>query len=148
MRPRPPRHPSRPRRGVLAATLALSTAAAGLVGTSPATGAPVDASAAASAPAAARVAAAPAPRGPQDLGPRTIVFDPSMPTEDIQARVDAIAAEQVDDEMGTNRWSLLFRPGTYGTDAEPLQVQVGYYTEVAGLGASPGDVVINGKVEV
>ena len=45
-------------------------------------------------------------------------------------------------------WSLLFRPGTYGTDAEPLQIKVGYYTEVAGLGASPSDTVINGKVEV
>ncbi len=50
--------------------------------------------------------------------------------------------------MGTERWSLLFRPGTYGTDAEPLQIKVGYYTEVAGLGASPSDTVINGKVEV
>ncbi|HET6665261.1 MAG TPA: coagulation factor 5/8 type domain-containing protein, partial [Acidimicrobiales bacterium] len=30
----------------------------------------------------------------------------------------------------------------------PLQIKVGYYTEIAGLGASPTDVVINGKVEV
>ena len=29
---------------------------------------------------------------------------------------------------------------SYGTDAEPLQMKVGYYTEVAGLGASPADV--------
>ena len=36
----------------------------------------------------------------------------------------------------------------YGTDAEPLQMKVGYYTEVAGLGASPADVTINGKIEV
>ena len=82
------------------------------------------------------------------FGPRVLVFDPSMPTSEIQAAADAISAVQVDDEMGTNRWSLLFRPGTYGTDSEPLQIKVGYYTEVAGLGAEPGDVVINGKVEV
>ena len=50
--------------------------------------------------------------------------------------------------MGSNRWSLLFRPGTYGSATEPLQIKVGYYTEVAGLGDEPGDVVINGKVEV
>ena len=50
--------------------------------------------------------------------------------------------------MGTERYSLYFLPGTYGTDEEPLQVQVGYYTEVAGLGASPGDVQINGAIEV
>ena len=29
-----------------------------------------------------------------------------------------------------------------------MQIKVGYYTEVAGLGASPADVTINGKVEV
>ena len=31
---------------------------------------------------------------------------------------------------------------------QPLQFKVGYYTEVAGLGASPDDVTINGKIEV
>ena len=50
--------------------------------------------------------------------------------------------------MGTERYAMLFKPGTYGTDAEPLQLKVGYYTEVAGLGASPSDVVVNGKIEV
>ena len=30
----------------------------------------------------------------------------------------------------------------------PCKIKVGYYTEVAGLGASPGDVQINGKIEV
>jgi hypothetical protein len=83
-----------------------------------------------------------------DLGPNVIVFDPSMPIADIQATVDAIHAQQVDAEMSTNRYAFLFKPGTYGTNAQPLQMKVGYYTEVAGLGASPADVVINGKVEV
>ena len=54
---------------------------------------------------------------------------------DIQATVDAVAAQQVDNEMGTQRYALLFKPGTYGTAAQPLIFQVGYYTEVAGLGA-------------
>ncbi len=90
----------------------------------------------------------PGPSRTPDLGSRVIVFDPSMPTAEIQAKADDLHAQQVDAEMGTERWSLLFRPGTYGTDAEPLQIKVGYYTEVAGLGASPSDTVINGKVEV
>ncbi len=30
-----------------------------------------------------------------------MIFDPSMPTSQIQAAVDAIAAQQVDNEMGT-----------------------------------------------
>ena len=77
-----------------------------------------------------------------------IVFDPSMPVAEIQATVDAVNAQQIDAEMGTGRWALLFKPGVYGTDANPLQMKVGYYTEVAGLGASPADVTINGKIEV
>ncbi|NAZ87823.1 adenylyl cyclase, partial [Kineococcus indalonis] len=80
--------------------------------------------------------------------PGVTVFDPSMPVEQIQATVDAVNAQQIDAEMGTGRHALLFKPGTYGTDEKPLQFRVGYYTEVAGLGASPSDVTINGKVEV
>lgn len=98
--------------------------------------------AAAGGPAAAAPAAAP------DFGPNVVVFDPSMPTAEIKAKADAIWEAQVNDEMGPNRYGLLFKPGVYGTDDKPLQIQVGYYTEVAGLGASPGDVTINGKVEV
>ena len=82
------------------------------------------------------------------FGPNVIVFDPSMPVSEIQATVDAIHARQVDNEMGTDRYALLFKPGEYGTDAHPLHMKVGYYTEVAGLGASPAEVVINGKIEV
>jgi hypothetical protein len=83
-----------------------------------------------------------------DLGTNVKVFDPSMSVADIQAVVDAIHTEQVDNEMGTQRYALLFKPGTYGTVDEPLVFQVGYYTEVAGLGLSPNDVVINGHVDV
>jgi hypothetical protein len=82
------------------------------------------------------------------LGPNVKIFDPSMPVSEIQATVDAIYAQQVDAEMSTNRYALLFKPGVYGTATEPLQMKVGYYTEVAGLGASPTDVTINGKIEV
>lgn len=83
-----------------------------------------------------------------NLGPNVTVFDPSTPVAEIQAKMDAAHAKQVDNEMGTDRYAFLFKPGTYGTAEKPLQVKVGYYTEVSGLGASPSDVVINGKVEV
>ena len=82
------------------------------------------------------------------LGSNVIVFDPSMPVGQIQATIDAIHAQQVDAEMSTNRYALLFEPGSYGTVDQPLQLKVGYYTEIAGLGASPTDVTINGKIEV
>ncbi len=83
-----------------------------------------------------------------DFGPNVYIFDPSMPTSQIQQTVDAIATQQVDNEMGPQRYALLFKPGVYGTVAAPLDFQVGYYTEVAGLGASPTDVTINGHVDV
>ena len=65
--------------------------------------------AAASAPAAAATKAPPV--AAVDLGSRVVVFDPSMPVAEIQARADAIHAQQVDAEMGSERWSLLFLPG-------------------------------------
>ncbi|MFF1883042.1 adenylyl cyclase [Pseudarthrobacter sp. NPDC058196] len=99
-------------------------------------------------PAAPAPAPAPAPAAGNPFGPNTYVFDPSMPVARIKATVDSIAAQQVDDEMGTKRYSLLFKPGTYGTPQEPLIIQVGYSTEVAGLGAAPTDVTINGHVDV
>lgn len=83
-----------------------------------------------------------------DFGPNVTIFTPDMPVSEIRAKFDEIHAEQVDNEMGTNRYGLYFMPGTYGSATEPLQVKVGYYTEVAGLGAMPGDVQINGAIEV
>jgi hypothetical protein len=112
------------------------------------TGAPALAAAPA-AHAAARVLAAPAtPPGQPNLGPNVYVLRPSMPQSQIQATVDSIASQQVSNQFGTQRYALLFEPGTYGSAADPLIFQVGYYTEVAGLGALPGDVVINGEVDV
>ncbi|HEY0480056.1 MAG TPA: hypothetical protein VGD37_21195 [Kofleriaceae bacterium] len=96
-------------------------------------------------PASARP---PGDAGPPDLGPNVLIFDPGMPISQIQASVDAIAAQQVDSEMGTQRYTLLFKPGVYGSASTPLTFQVGYYTEVAGLGASPAEVTINGHIDV
>src|SRR5947199_3815404 len=82
-----------------------------------------------------------------DSGPNVKIFDPSMSTAQIQSVVDAIHAQQVDSEFGTGRYALLFKPGTYGATS-PLVFSVGYYTQVAGLGASPTDVTLNGEVNV
>ena len=98
--------------------------------------------------ASAAPLAAVSARSVPGFGQNVRIFDPSMPVGEIQAAIDAIHAQQVDNEMGTNRYALLFKPGVYGTSTQPLQLKVGYYTEVAGLGASPTDVKINGKIEV
>jgi len=82
------------------------------------------------------------------VGPNVMIFDPSMPTSQIQATVDAIANRQVSNQFGAQRYALLFKPGTYGSAAVPLTLQVGYYTSVAGLGALPTDVMINGHIDV
>ena len=82
-----------------------------------------------------------------DFGPNVKIFDPTMSTAQIQSVVDSIYAQQVDSEFGTGRYAFLFKPGTYGATS-PLVFSVGYYTQVAGLGASPTDVTLNGEVNV
>ena len=84
---------------------------------------------------------APARWPPQpDFGPNVVIFDPSMPTSQIQATVDAIAPSR-----STTRWArsatrCCSSPAPTAPPTQPADVQVGYYTEVAGLGASPSDV--------
>jgi hypothetical protein len=80
------------------------------------------------------------------FGPDVCVFTTSMSQSDIEAAVNAVYAQQVDNEMGTTRYALLFEPGTYGSQTNPLDIPVGYYTEVDGLGQDPSGVVINGGV--
>ncbi len=107
--------------------------------------------AAASAAPMAKVPSAlslPQSAGQPDFGPDVYVFSPSMPQSQIQSTVDSVANQQLSNQFGTQRYALFFEPGTYGTATDPLNFQVGYYTEVAGLGAEPGDVVINGSVDV
>ncbi len=83
-----------------------------------------------------------------DLGPNVLLFTPDMAQVDIQTTVDAVAAQQVGNQFGAQRYELLFAPGTYGSTANPLRFQVGYYTAVAGLGRTPADVHIVGSVDV
>lgn len=76
-----------------------------------------------------------------DFGPNVQIFDPSMPASAIQRQIDGVYAIQRHNEFGSERNALLFLPGDYKVD-----VPVGYYTQVAGLGASPDDVHITGNV--
>jgi hypothetical protein len=128
-------------RRYLGLAAALATASYGLATLGPA-------ASAATTAAAHRVPAAQRLAGEPNFGPNVFVFTPSMPQSQIQATVDSIAAQQVPNQFGTQRYTLFFEPGTYGTATDPLIFQVGYYTQVAGLGASPNDVVINGTIDV
>ncbi len=83
-----------------------------------------------------------------DFGPNVTLVSPDTPIAEVQAMLDQLADAQVNAEMSSARHAVLFLPGEYGTPEDPLQARVGYYTEVAGLGASPDDVDITGKIEV
>jgi hypothetical protein len=80
------------------------------------------------------------PRNP-NLGPNTFVFDPSTPVADIQGRLNTIFNTQHTNQFGPERYAVLFKPGSYSAD-----VNMGFFTQVAGLGLSPDDVTINGHV--
>jgi hypothetical protein len=82
------------------------------------------------------------------FGPNVIVLDPSMPQAAVQAALDTVATQQVSNQFGSQRYAILFQPGTYGSAENPLVFQLGYYTQVAGLGATPNAVVINGAIDV
>jgi hypothetical protein len=73
-----------------------------------------------------------------------------MPQSQIQADLNAIATAQVpvSSQFSNGRYSIFFEPGTYGSATDPLVFQVGYYTQVAGLGALPADTVVNGAIDV
>ena len=64
-------------------------------------------------------------------------------------QVDAIYAQQVDDEMGTDRYALLFKPGIYGTRrTSRCRSRWATTPRSPGWAPRPTDVVINGKIEV
>lgn len=82
------------------------------------------------------------PRNP-NFGPNTFVFDPSTPTSTIQSRLNSLFDQQEENQFGPQRYAVLFKPGTYTAD-----VNLGFFTQVAGLGMSPDDVNLNGHVRV
>jgi hypothetical protein len=84
------------------------------------------------------------------FGPNVCVFTDTMSQAAIQKDLDSIATQQVPvaSQFSSQRYAVLFRPGTYGSAGNPLVFQVGYYTQVAGLGAMPQDTVVNGAIDV
>src|SRR5262249_41692423 len=81
--------------------------------------------------------------GPPNFGPNVYVFDPSMSASSIQSTLDSVYNQQQTNQFGTNRYALLFKPGTYN-----VGINLGFYEQVLGLGLLPDNVVINGYVNV
>ena len=80
---------------------------------------------------------------PPDLGPSVLLITPATPVAEAQAKINAIYAAQQHSEFGSDRNAILFTPGDYHLD-----IPVGFYTSVIGLGASPDAVHITGNVHV
>ena len=76
-----------------------------------------------------------------DFGPNVLVFNPSMAAAAMQERIDKVYATQQNNQFGPARNAFLFAPGDY-----KLDIPIGYYTQVLGLGASPDSVHITGNV--
>ena len=87
--------------------------------------------------------ACPAQSNTPNFGPNVDIFDPSMSSASIQSTLDSVFNTQKLNQFGTQRYALLFKPGTYSAEAN-----IGYYTSIQGLGLNPGDVTINGDVTV
>lgn len=77
------------------------------------------------------------------FGENVFVFDPSMDMKEIQKLIDTLYNLQHprESEFSLNRYALFFKPGTYQVD-----LKLGYYMHILGLGKSPDDVVIEGVI--
>ncbi len=76
-----------------------------------------------------------------DFGPNVNVFDPTMPGASIQSKLNAVFKTQESNQFGEQRNAFLFKPGAYAVDAN-----IGFYTQISGLGLQPDDVTIKGAV--
>lgn len=73
------------------------------------------------------------------LGENVHVFSPEDNISDVQKTVSDIYKMQEMNQFGDERHAILFKPGTYDSS---LEVNIGYYTQVAGLGVAPTDTNI------
>ncbi len=85
----------------------------------------------------------PPPNTP-NFGPNVYVFTPSDSAASIQGTLNNIYNQQVSNQFGSQRYAVLFAPGTYNG----IDVNIGFYEEAAGLGLTPDSVDINGNVHV
>jgi len=77
------------------------------------------------------------------LGPNVYVFDAGMTASGIQQTADDLFKKMEANQFGPERVALLFKPGAYHA-----AFNVGFYTQVAGLGLTPDDVQIDGGTNV
>lgn len=74
------------------------------------------------------------------FGYNTYVFNDSDDQNQIAEVVEDIYQHQHYSQFGKNRYSFAFKPGEYHSDMEAEEYNVGYYTQVIGLGKTPYEV--------
>lgn len=73
------------------------------------------------------------------FGENTYIFTPEDDPAKVQKTLDEIYEKQEENQFGKERYAIYFMPGEYD---ESLVVDVGFYTQVAGLGNLPTDTKI------
>ena len=82
-------------------------------------------------------------KAPSPFGPNVFVYTAATPTTEMQSRIDGIYARQQHSEFSRERYAFLFLPGAYNLD-----IPIGFYTQLLGLGETPDSVHITGNVRV
>ena len=70
------------------------------------------------------------------------IFSPSDDKDAVDARIKSISDQMMkasEAEWSDNRYALMFKPGNYSNISK---INVGFYTQVLGLGATPNETVI------
>jgi hypothetical protein len=89
-----------------------------------------------------------------DFGPNVTFIDQTWAVDEINTFLETVNDEA---EFSLDRHQVYFEPGTYGSAAGQdnpatatgiVNAHVGYYESIAGLGAQPDDVHINGALHV
>lgn len=73
------------------------------------------------------------------LGENVYIFSPEDDPEEVNKKLNYIYGMQETNQFCSDRYSVYFMPGEYD---ESIEVNVGYYTQVAGLGLLPTDTKI------
>jgi hypothetical protein len=73
------------------------------------------------------------------FGENIYIFRPEDKAEEVNAILEELWSKQETNQFGEERYGVLFMPGAYDP---AIEVKVGYYMEVAGLGTLPTDTVI------
>jgi hypothetical protein len=81
------------------------------------------------------------PGAAPDFGANVLIFDPTMSMSTIQDKLNSVYQQMDSDQFDNKGYAYFFKPGKYSLD-----VQIGFYTHVIGLGMSPDDVTITGAV--